>query len=152
MQEFDPIVVLASLLSVFAVVLINRWLGGYTPAHLDSIDVALARLRLDYPFFEDQASVLGSDGKSAMLLGMGGGIALVETIGDRFLTRMLRPGDVGGLFLEPTDEAGERCLRLQLNDFTNPAFEILLTAEADGAAWHDRLSGFHNLPGGKAHG
>jgi hypothetical protein len=142
-QEFDPIVLLASLLSVFAVFMINRWLGGYTPAHLASSGDALARLRLDFPTFADQESVLGSDGKSAIVAGADGSLALVEAIGDRFLTRRLAPGDIAALFLEPSGEADGQRLRLQLNDFTNPAFEILLTAEVDGAAWHQRLTVFH---------
>ncbi len=156
MQEFDPFVLLASLLSVFAVFLINRWLGGYTPAHLGSTGQALARLNLDFPAFADQASVLGGDGKSAILAGADGSVALVEAIGDRFLTRLLTPGDVAALFLETSGDAGGQRLRLQLNDFTNPAFEILLTPEADGAVWHQRLAAFQgpgrNAPETAPHG
>ncbi|MCH8862029.1 MAG: hypothetical protein IID51_05920 [Proteobacteria bacterium] len=147
MQEFDPLVLLLSVLSVFAVFLINRWLGGFTPAHLNSKADALARLKLDYPAFEEQETVVGGDGKSAILAGAGGGIALVQAIGDRFLTRLLGPGDVKALSLEPSGNAGMQHLRLRLDDFTNAAFELLLSPETNGAAWHKRLAAFLDAPG-----
>lgn len=149
MQEFDPIVILASLVSVFAVFLVNRWLGGYTPAHLGDAGDALARLRQDFPSFEEKAALVGSDGNAAILQGMGGGIALVEAIGDRFLTRMLRPGDIDALFLEPcpdSDDGGQR-LRLRLKDFTNPEFTLTLPHGATGASWHARLSALNETAG-----
>lgn len=150
MQEFDPLVLLVSLLSVLVVFLINRWLGGYTPARLGGADQALARLKLDFPAFDAEATLVGSDGKSAVLAGGDGSVALVEVIGDRFLTRMLKPGDINALYLEPGDspgnQAGQKRLRLQLNDFTNTAFQILLTPEANGSAWHKRLAAFHHAP------
>lgn len=147
MQEFDSVVLLASLLSVFAVYLINRWLGGFSPARLDGAGDALARLRLDYPSFEEQSTLVGADGKSAVLAAAGGGVALVQAIGDRFLTRLLQPGDISALFLEPAPGAptGQR-LRLRLMDFTNTEFTIVLPPEAQGAAWQARLAVFHNTP------
>lgn len=152
MQEFDPVVLLASLASVFAVFLINLWLGGYTPARLADADDALARLKLDFPSFEEQATLVGSDGKAAVLAAADGGLALVEAIGDRFLTRLLGPGDISALFLEPSPDrpdgtggrASSQRLRLRLNDFTNTEFTIALAADANGASWHQRLSAFHN--------
>ncbi len=147
MQEFDPLVLLLSVLSVVTVFLINRWLGGFTPAHLNSKADALARLKLDYPAFEEQETVLGRDGKSAVLAGASGGIALVQAIGDRFLTRLLGPGDINALFLEPSSDESSQRLRLRLNDFTNATFELLLSPETNGAAWHQRLAEFHDTPG-----
>lgn len=158
MQEFDPLVTFASLLSVFIVFLINRWLGGYTPAHLGSDADALDRLRQDFPSFDLTATVVGCDGKSAVLAGGigsdSGSVALVEAVGDRFLTRLLRPGDIKALFLEPgtagkDEDSGQRQqmkLRLQLNDFTNSAFEIDLPTGTNGTLWHQRLSEFHSQP------
>lgn len=150
MQEFEPLEILASLFLIFIVFLINRWLGGYTPARLGDERDALSRLRQDFPSFETKATLVGSDGKSAMLRGVCGGdrdsIALVEAVGDRFLTRILRPGDIGALFLEPaTKDTGQK-LRLQLRDFTNSAFEIALPAGTNGSQWHKRLSRFHTRP------
>lgn len=150
MQEFDPLVLLLSVLSVLAVFLINRWLGGFTPAHLHSKADALARLKLDYPAFAEQETVIAGDGKSAIVAGADGSIALVQAVGDRFLTRLLGPGDINALFLEPSDDVGEQRLRLRLNDFTNTAFKLVLTPQADGAAWHKRLAVFHDTPGQSA--
>lgn len=153
MQEFDPVVLLASLLSVFAVYLISRWLGGYAPARLDSAADALARLQLDYPSFEEQSTLLDADGKSAVLAAAGGGVALVQAIGDRFLTRLLGPGDICALFLEPCPGAGTgQRIRLRLSDFTNTEFTIVLPPEAKGAAWQTRLAAFHASPGDAPHG
>ena len=165
MQEFDPFVALASLLSVFIVFLINRWLGGYAPAHLASDEDALDRLRQDFPTFDEKAALVSADGKSAVLEGVDGDVALVEAVGDRFITRMLQPGDISALLLEPggsgdpgSNEDGPH-LRLRLNDFTNKAFEVNLAAGTNGTVWHKRLSKFHNVPesapenvdGGNAH-
>lgn len=147
MQEFDPLVLLLSVLSVLAVFLINRRLGGFTPAHLDSATDALARLKLDYPAFAEQETVIGGDGKSAIVVGTDGSIALVQAIGDRFLTRLLGPGDISALFLEPSDDVGEQRLRLRLNDVTNTAFKLVLAPQEDSAAWHKRLAVFHDMPG-----
>ncbi len=153
MQEFDPVILLVSLLSVFAVYLINRWLGGFSPVRLDDADDALARLMLDYPSFEEQSTLVGADGKAAVLAAAGGSVALVQAIGDRFLTRLLQPGDISALFLEPDpgEQAVQR-LRLRLNDFTNTEFTIKLPPNAKGAAWQERLAVFHAPPGVAPHG
>ncbi len=150
MQEFDPLVLLLSVLSVLAVFLINRWLGGFTPAHLNSKTDALARLKLDYPAFAEQETVIAGDGKSAIVAGTDGSIALVQAVGDRFLTRLLGPGDISALLLEPSGDEDNQRLRLRLNDFTNAAFELLLSPETNGAAWHKRLAVFHDTPGQSA--
>lgn len=75
------------------IVLVIHLAGGTRNARLEGVEAALARFAEDFP--EENASrvVLADRGAGAFLALDGGRTGIVQSFGDRFLTRIHRPGE-----------------------------------------------------------
>lgn len=137
----DPVIlalVLAiSALSITGLVLLNRRLGGWTPARLDSLEAAGRCLADDVVGFVPGEGALGSDGAAALVEERGGDrLGLVIARGDRCVTRALRPGEL----IAVTREGAT--LTLHLADFTFARFATTLKDEETAARWAERAARF----------
>lgn len=70
--------------------------GGSRKARLENADAALRRFAEDFPEAAATAVVLTRAGDAA-ILGLSGGAGVVQAVGDCFLTRLLKPGEVNKL-------------------------------------------------------
>jgi hypothetical protein len=75
------------------IVLVIHLSGGTKNAHLASAEAAVARFAEDFPEEETGRVVLASDGSAAFLALSNGRTGIVQAFGNRFLTRIHKPGD-----------------------------------------------------------
>jgi hypothetical protein len=102
------LVVIGIALSVAAV----HFTGGTTTATLADADQALARFAEDFPDEKPKAVWLTADGHSAFLELAPRRCAIVQSVGDCFLTRIVTPHDIRALASEGN------VVSFKLNDFT----------------------------------
>lgn len=131
------VVLLVSAVSITGLVLLNRRLGGWTPARLDGVDAAARRLGDDVIGFEPGEGVLAADAGAALIEERGGKrLGLVLARGDRCVTRALRPEEIIAITREGAT------LTLHLADFTLPRIVTTLEDEPTAARWADRATRF----------
>jgi len=108
--------------------------GGLRTAALDSGEAA-ARIKTDYhPDFVAEETLVAADGRTALLHGgKAGTLGLVSSLGDRFLTRTLGPGEVKSAVIE--ENGGDTVLVMRLDDFTCPKVRLPLPDRAAGEPW-----------------
>jgi hypothetical protein len=144
----DPLililVLIASAVSITGLVLLNRWLGGWQPARLESPAGAATCLSNDIVGFRAGETALFDQGTGAFVMEQGGDrLGLVWTRGARFVTRVLSDGDVASV-----DREG-RTLTLKLCDYTFSRMEAVMADEAEAELWAERLNGFVRAEGGR---
>ena len=141
----DPLILFAvlavSAVSITALVLLNRWLGGWTPARLEDIEAAGQHLRdgvIDFRLPErDDMNALARDGAGALFLETGGDrLGLVLARGDRFICRALRPGEI----LAVTQDGP--VLDLHIADFTLRRARLAFETESEAWTWADHAGDF----------
>ena len=118
------LVVIGIALSVAAV----HFTGGTTTATIADADQALARFAEDFPDEKPKTVWLTPDRRGAFLdLGMQR-CAIVQSIGDCFLTRIVTPRDILALAREGN------VVSLRLNDFTWKGGKFAFADEASARA------------------
>lgn len=125
----DPLMLAAilagSAAAISALILLNRWLGGWTPSRLDSLADAGERLGADVVGFRPGAGALATDRLAALVREEGGDrLGLVIARGDRYVTRALAPGELLSVRREG------RTLTLHIADFTLSRVGVTLEDEA----------------------
>ena len=108
-----PLLVAMVVVGISAIVLAIHLTGGTRRARLDSSGEAIARFREDFP--EEPVTVvrLTASGDTAFLELSAGRTGLVQSFGDRFLTRVIAPRDVIAC-----RHIGDSTVSLRLADFT----------------------------------
>lgn len=87
--------------------------GGTSDAKINDHDTALARFAVDFEEETIDEIYITTDAQTAFLLIGSGGLGIVHSIGDKFLTRRLGPEDI-----LQADQSGEKRIELRLGDFT----------------------------------
>lgn len=115
---------------VSAIVLAVHMTGGSVRASLADAQAARRRFAEDFPDAGTDRIVLTADRHAAFMAIDGGGLGMVEAVGDRFLTRLLRAGDI--LSLKRRDAV---TLELTAGDFTwrGGVYSFAGAEEADAA-------------------
>ncbi len=126
-----PVLVIIVVFGIALVVACVWLLGLSKPARLADADDARAQFAVSFPATKVEEVLVSADGVAAFLL-LGGGrrIGLVEAFGARFITRILRAGDI-----EPTGSLGESGVRLHFADFSHPRGRYEFSSATD----RDRL-------------
>jgi hypothetical protein len=137
----DPIILSLILagaaLAVAGLVVLNRLIGGWSPASLDDPEAAGARLAEDVVGFEPGEGACAADGRAAVVLEADGQrLGLVLARGGRTVTRVFRPGEVDAVSREGA------ALDLRLADFTLPRARVIMADEAEAEAWRSRIARF----------
>lgn len=107
-----PILVALVVGGISLIVLAIHLTGGTRNAALQTAAEAVARFTADFPEEIVSRAVIAGDGLSAFLELTGGRTGIVQSVGDRFLTRIEAPGDV---VVEKTAGSG---LRLRTHEFS----------------------------------
>lgn len=107
-----PILVLAVVIGISVIVAAIHFSGGSRTATIASAEQAVSRFHDDFPGEAVGAVRLTVSADTAFLELDGGRVGLVHALGDRFLTRILTPGDVVSC-----RSSAER-LSVRLSDFT----------------------------------
>jgi len=131
-MDFELKYLLAPL-GIGFLVLLSWLLGAFRQARLTSADAARQRFAADFPALRVQEVVLDQNGTCALLALEGGLAGLVFAVGDKFATRLFKPG-AGWPF---TTEA----LVMQLvpdHDSVAPV-RFRFSDEATAATWDARL-------------
>lgn len=137
----DPLILIGvlvvSAVSITGLVLLNRRLGGWTPARLESLDAAARHLTGDVIGFVPGQGVLSADVRAALIEERGGArLGLVLARGDRCVTRALRPEEIIAVHREGAT------LTLHLADFTFARAVVTLDDETIAARWAERAARF----------
>ncbi len=121
-MSFFWLIQIVSVAGVAAVIALTWAVGWGKRAAIASVDDAAARLKRDFPSADVKGGVVASDGRTA-LLDLRDGIGLVTVLGDEFVTRKLRVGDIAA----KSDGAG---LALTIEDPTLVRARLVLDEEA----------------------
>jgi hypothetical protein len=137
----DPVIlalILAgSALAVAGLVVLNRLIGGWSPAVLGDLQAAGGRLAEDVVGFEPGEGACAADGRAALVLEAGGErLGLVLTRGDRTVTRVFRPGEVDAVSRDGA------ALDFRFSDFTLPRARAIMADEAEAEAWRSKIARF----------
>ena len=128
----------ASMISVGLLVVLNVFLGGWTPARFTSADEGAAAV--EEGVFGFQASphrAIGRGGRVVLVLESDGArLGVAATAGDRATVRALRPGEVRSVRLEGAT------LTLDLDDYTFPRVWLMLDDAAEAQDWARRANAF----------
>ncbi|GAB4565069.1 MAG: hypothetical protein Tsb0020_15710 [Haliangiales bacterium] len=125
--------VLASLAGVLILVAISWLAGGMQDAALHTAEDAQAQARVDHPNFAAERVLLGRDRRAALVADeRGAALMAITTLGDRFVTRRLRPGSLQGAAVTDDGRAG-RALVLTTSDLTCRTISIALDPAGDAA-------------------
>lgn len=134
------LLVLAAVGSIGGVALLiglNALVGSSKAAPLQSLDDAKAKLSADFIAFRAGQGVVAPDGRGALIEEAGGPrVALVTTLGDRYVIRVLKPGEPADVEVEDTGK-----LKIKLADFTAPALSVNLGDAAVARTWAAKIEG-----------
>ncbi len=111
-QQLIPVVGVA-----FLVFLAWR-LGTLKSAHLQDEQSVRVRFAQDFPDLRPDHVILSTDGRAALLVFEGDKLGAVFSVGDRFATRLFRPGDLE----ESVSDSGDMSIRT--SDITIPYLNI----------------------------
>jgi hypothetical protein len=137
----DPIILALVLagaaLAVAGLIGLNRLIGGWSPAALGDLEAAGTRLAEDVVGFEPGEGACAADGQAALVLEKGGErLGLVLARGDRTVTRVFRPGEVGAVAREGA------ALVFRFSDFTLPRARVIMADDAEAEAWRSKIARF----------
>lgn len=111
-----PVLVVLVVVGISLVVACVWFLDLSKPARLADSGDARRQFAVSFPATKVEEVLVSADGVAAFLLLRGGRrIGLVEAFGARFITRIMRHGDI-----EPTDNLGEAGVKLHFADFSHP--------------------------------
>ena len=109
-------------------------LGALRTARLANIEMAEKRFAQDFPNLKPSHSFVSTDGQAALLFFEDGTAGAVFVVGDKFATRLWRPGALQNI----VSESGR--LVIETKDMTRPKLAIK-GLEATGAEiWQRRLA------------
>lgn len=108
-----PLLVAMVAVGIGAIVAAIHFTGGTRRARLDGAEQAAERFREDFPEEQVGEVRLTASGDAAFLELGGGRLGLVQSFGDRFLTRVIAPADVVACH-----RIGDATVSLRLGDFT----------------------------------
>lgn len=119
------------------IVLVIHLSGGTRNARLSGIDAAIARFAEDFPEEGAGRVILASDGSAAFLALANGRTGIVQAFGNRFLTRIHRPGE------DHVDRASDTGLTIATGEFawTGGRYAFANAAERDFVAARLTASG-----------
>tara|TARA_R110002072_G_scaffold33957_4_gene102288 strand:- start:1643 stop:2059 length:417 start_codon:yes stop_codon:yes gene_type:complete len=130
-------ILIGSAVAISTLVLLNMWLGGWSPATIGSLEVAIARLRDDHVVFTPGDGILSSDSLSALVASnTGDTIGVVVVRGAGFVTRLVTPGS-----LKAVDARDDGSLVLTFRGDTIRPVTLLLGSPHEAYAWAERLTG-----------
>ncbi len=119
------IVLAVSALAVGALIVLNRFIGGWQDVEFTDTALPAQRLEEDVTGFEAGEGVLSADRKAALVMEKGEErLGLVIARGDRCVTRAIRPGEIARLDVDGT------CFHIHFNDFTLPRVTLDLDENA----------------------
>lgn len=128
----------ASGISVGLIVVLNVFLGGWTPARFTHAGAGAAAIEEGVVGFTASGdAVMGRAGRVVLALETGGGrLGVAATSGDRATVRALARGDVRAVRLDGAT------LTLELTDYTFPRVWLTLDDAESAEAWANRARGF----------
>lgn len=146
----SPLAILAvlgvSALAVSALIVLNRFIGGWTDIRFDDLALPARRLEEDVTGFRAGEGVLSSDRLAALVMEAGGErLGLVLARANRSVTRALRPGEISRI------EADGHRFHIHFDDFTLPRVTIDLDEDA-AAGWGERMRAFVRQSSPAVHG
>jgi len=112
-------------------------LGGLRTSRLRDPQDAESLLHADFPDFAPTETIVGLHGKAALCSG-DTGVGIVTAWGDKFVTTILRRGDVAAVDCRSLGNMDY--LEIRTADFSRPRIRIALKAQ-DAALWRKRLEG-----------
>jgi len=126
-------------LGILLIVLVVHFSGLSKKARLQDQSQALELLLSDYAGEKPSGMVVLTHNKHSAFIEMAkdNRLGLVEAMGDRFFTRLLRGNDLGAI-----GQRGNSTLSVEFNDFTHPAgaYEFSDTRDTSRvSAWLSRL-------------
>lgn len=128
----------ASAISVGLIVVLNMFLGGWTPARFSHVDAGVGEIEegvLGFSASNDR--VMGQGGRVVLALEAGGArLGLAATSGDRATVRALQPGEIRRVHLDGST------LTLDLDDYTFPRVWLTLDDAALAQRWADHARKF----------
>jgi len=134
---FAVYILLASLAAITSLAAANAALGGWTRTRINSLESAVAELAADLVTFESDDGVVAPDGRAALAAERGGArIGLVVTQGDRYVTRLIAPGELAKATVTPSGD-----LVITARDITLPRVTIALKNAQTAQSWASRLIG-----------
>lgn len=114
-----------SALAVGGLIVLNRFIGGWSDVRFEDVSLPAQRLEEDVTGFRAGEGVIANGGLAALVMEQGEArLGLVIARGDRCVTRAIRPGEIDRL-----DADGQR-FHIHFNDFTLPR----VTLDLDGSA------------------
>lgn len=136
----------ASAISVGLIVVLNIFLGGWTPARFAYAGEGVQRI---------EEGVLGFSASHEVVMGLGGRVVLAleqgcarlgvaATSGDRATVRALRPGEVRAVRLDGAT------LTLDLTDYTFPRVWLILEDADTAHVWAEHAQAFVKAAPGPA--
>lgn len=126
-----PVLVAIVVVGITLCVVAVHFTGGSRQAALEAAEDAARRFGEDFPDEVIRTVRLTSDKRTAFLELDGNRTGIVQTIGDRFLTRVVTPQDMSAETVEPG------ILSIRFNDFTWPGGRFAFAdADAAGAVIH----------------
>ncbi|MGJ3231430.1 MAG: hypothetical protein ACFE0P_06510 [Oceanicaulis sp.] len=128
----------ASIISVALLVVLNLFLGGWTPARFSQAEAGVRAIEEGVLGFRGSAeAVMARSGRVVLVIEAGGGrLGVAATSGDRATVRALRPGEVKAVQVEGAT------LTLDLDDYTFPRAWLTLDDAASAQDWARRAEGF----------
>ncbi|MFP4518614.1 MAG: hypothetical protein ACLFQ5_04080 [Oceanicaulis sp.] len=128
----------ASIISVGLIVVLNVFLGGWTPARFSHPEPGVAAIEEGVlGFTASQDRVMGRGGRVVLALEVGGGrLGIAATSGDRATVRALRPGEIRAVHLDGAT------LTLDLDDYTFPRVWLTLDDAASAQDWAAKAEAF----------
>lgn len=128
----------ASVISVGLIVVLNVFLGGWTPARFSSAQDGVRAIEdAVLGFSPSREAVMGQGGRAVLVLEAGGArLGVAATSGDRATARALRPGEVKGVRLDGAT------LTLDLDDYTFPRVWLTLDDADSASDWARRAERF----------
>jgi|GEM_PF-3519421 len=128
----------ASAISVGLVVVLNIFLGGWTPARFTHAGAGVARIQEGVLGFKASGdAVMGRSGRVVLALEAGGTrLGVAATLGDRTTVRALRHGDVRGIRLDGAT------LTIDLTDYTFARVWLTLEDADTASVWAEHARAF----------
>ncbi|WP_429910592.1 hypothetical protein [Glycocaulis sp.] len=139
-MDDSPLAVLAvlavSALAVGALIVLNRFIGGWQDIRFEDTGLPSQRLEEDVVGFRPGEGVIAANGLAALVMEEGEArLGLVLARANRCVTRVMRPGEIARL------EADGARFHIHFNDFTLPRVTVDLD-DASAQGWGERMRRF----------
>ncbi len=134
------ILLTGSAVAIIVIVILNRLLGGYRSMRLTSRSEILQALERDnLPLGDGLLTILDQAGRCGLAMPENGErLGLVLAMGDGFVTRDVRAGDIQTYSWTDGPDGGR--LEIRLKDFSLPDFQITPASEEERRLLRQRLS------------